>query len=58
MIIPIHIRYADVPCRFCGADATKPCRGLTGYNYDYRYSHAIRRRMLWALQRRREQEAN
>lgn len=59
MIIPLHIRYADVPCRYCGATETKPCRTLDGfYNYDFRYTHAIRRRMWWALQHRREQETH
>lgn len=53
MIIPIHIRYANIACPRCGAEVTQPCRADTGYNYDFRYTHSIRRYLWWWDERQR-----
>lgn len=45
----IHIAYANVVCPTCGQQVTRPCRAATGYNYDFRYTHAARRRLWWSL---------
>lgn len=42
-----HISYANIECPYCGAGVTQPCRADTGYNYDFRYTHAIRRGLWW-----------
>lgn len=43
----IHIRYANVPCPYCGADVTKPCRSESGVSYNFRYTHSEREWLWW-----------
>jgi hypothetical protein len=58
MIIPIHIRYANAECPYCDAEPTQPCRADTGYNYDFRYTHAERRDLWWWRELHRLGKAN
>ena len=47
----MHVRYADVQCPTCGAIPTRPCHTFTGYNYHFKYTHALRERLWWLSHR-------
>jgi hypothetical protein len=47
----MHVKYADVPCPTCGAYPTRPCTTFTGYNYRFKYTHALRERLWWVHHR-------
>jgi len=52
-----QIKYANVPCPTCGASVLQPCRAETGYNYNFKYTHAARIRVWFYSERRRGRQA-
>jgi hypothetical protein len=47
----MHVRYADVYCPTCNAGPTHPCRTSSGYDYQFKYTHAAREQEWWRRNR-------